>query len=106
LIEADKGRLLRYSPLNGVTAKSYFEKKPDLSTVIFLDEDVKYYRSDAAIRALMTTQRKFFFLSVLLWIPRMIRDGVYNWVAKKRHLFFQNEICLLPNHEQRALFLP
>ena len=39
-------------------------------------------------------------------VPRALRDGVYNWLARNRHgLFAIGESCPLPTADERARFL-
>lgn len=46
-------------------------------------------------------------LAMIFWIvPKIIRDGIYSWVARNRYKWFgKKESCRLPTAEERELFL-
>jgi len=47
---------------------------------------------------------KIAFLIMLM--PRFLRDGVYNWVARNRHhLANHSEQCVVPDESDRERFL-
>ncbi len=39
------------------------------------------------------------------WIPRPIRDAVYNMVARNRHRLAENQVCLVPTPQQQVRFI-
>ncbi len=106
LMDQDKQKILKYAPLQGETAKSFFSTPPELSTMIFSDGTKVYYRSEAALRAVISTGGKWKFLYLLLWIPKFLRDGVYRVVSKHRHQIIKNPTCRFLNVDEKRLFLP
>ncbi len=39
-------------------------------------------------------------------VPKFIRDGIYNWIAKNRYRWFgKKEVCMVPTPEVRSRFL-
>jgi predicted DCC family thiol-disulfide oxidoreductase YuxK len=39
-------------------------------------------------------------------VPKFIRDGIYNWIAKNRYRWFgKKEACMIPTPEIRSRFL-
>lgn len=75
-------------------------------TVLFLQNDRLYARSDAALRILGELDAPWSALRVLLLVPRPIRDWVYDLVARKRYRWFgRSETCMVPpvDHDDRFL---
>ncbi|MGP8258996.1 MAG: thiol-disulfide oxidoreductase DCC family protein [Acidobacteriaceae bacterium] len=64
-------------------------------------------RSDAILRCLRVLGGGWAFLAfVTRLVPRALRDGAYNWLARNRHgLFANGESCNLPTPAERARFL-
>lgn len=111
VIRRDKDRVFRFASLQGETARKMvpdYAKPGDLSTLVLLDEKGQHIRSTAALR-MMRRLGGFSggLATVLLAIPRPIRDLGYRVVAANRYrLFGQKDSCRLPTPQERALFLP
>lgn len=108
LIRRDKKRVLRYAPLQGEAAQQML--KPEmieaLPSVVFVDKTGAYQRSAAVLRAVAKLGGLWPAVKVLLIIPRPLRDGVYNWIAKNRYKWFgKRDSCRLPTPEERSTFL-
>lgn len=78
-----------------------------LKSVVFIDGQTLYTKSDALLRLGKRMGGGWRALSTLgLLIPRLIRDPLYEWVARNRYRWFgKSEQCLLPTPETRARFL-
>jgi predicted DCC family thiol-disulfide oxidoreductase YuxK len=64
-----------------------------------------YFKSDAAIEVLSRLPR-WSWARVLRIVPRMLRDAVYDLVARNRYrMFGRTETCLLPTPELARHFL-
>jgi len=78
----------------------------NLQTVVLLDGERVYLRSDAPLEVMRRLGGLWWILYGLKIVPRFIRDAVYNWVARNRYRWFgQREECLLPRPEWKARFL-
>jgi predicted DCC family thiol-disulfide oxidoreductase YuxK len=65
-------------------------------TVILLYRDEVFERSDAILKILSILGYPLKLLTVLRFIPRSLRDGLYNFVARNRHRWFgKTEVCQL-----------
>jgi predicted DCC family thiol-disulfide oxidoreductase YuxK len=53
-------------------------------TVIFIDKERVYFKSDALIKALQKKGGLWKIFSVFGIIPGFIRNAVYDWIASKR----------------------
>lgn len=113
LLDRDHARRLTFAPLQGTTAAPLYERlhlPADRSTMIFLRDvgsagEAVFLRSDAALAALGVTDSLWRHAAKLRWIPRPIRDAVYNFVARYRHLWGA-ATCRLPSPGERERFLP
>jgi predicted DCC family thiol-disulfide oxidoreductase YuxK len=73
----------------------------------FLIENGKVYdKSTAALKVLKKLSGPWSLLYGFIIVPRFIRDGVYNWIAKNRYQWFgRKDECMIPTPELRAKFL-
>jgi predicted DCC family thiol-disulfide oxidoreductase YuxK len=110
LLARDSRRVLRVAPLQGRLAAQKLTALPaDYHhwALALWDEDGIHYESDATLRAVVRLGGPWRFARWLLLIPRVIRNGVYRWVARKRiHWFGRVESCALVSAEDRDRLLP
>ena len=84
---------------HGLTATS-------LETMIVIEGGRVFSRSDAALRIAANLGRLWPVLGVFRIIPRVIRDTVYNFVARHRYRWFgQRQACWLPTRDVADRFL-
>ena len=63
-----------------------------------LDDELIYDKSDAAIRIVRHLKFPYFLLAYLSFIPKPIRDKIYDWIANNRYKWFgKSEQCWLPS---------
>lgn len=109
LLRLDRNAMLRFSPLQGDTARV---RLPDgmgssLDTVVYLRGDKLIQRSDAALWILIDLGGWCHVYRALFIVPRFVRDAVYAWVARNRYRWFgKRDTCRLPTPEERPRFLP
>jgi len=110
LIQRDKQALLFYAPIQGETAERLLdaELRKSVATAVYRSPTGReHLRSDAVLHALIDMRSSWRFLArPALWIPRSWRDGIYNWVADRRHRFFPKNSCALPTPEENRQILP
>jgi predicted DCC family thiol-disulfide oxidoreductase YuxK len=109
-IKRDRKRKLRFTPLQGQTAKSllpeYKINPGSLSTVILVDNGKVYTQSSAAIRVCKYLDGGWKLFYGLIIIPKFIRDFFYNIIARNRYKWFgKKESCMIPTAEVRERFL-
>lgn len=81
---------------------------PDfLSSLVFFEEGRTFTRSEAALRLARHLRAPWSWLQVMRALPRVLRDPIYDWVARHRYRWFgrDDEACLMPNAELRERFL-
>ena len=108
MISEDPKETLRYSPLQGETAKAKLaaEEVENISSIIYLEGDTVYRESDAVLKALSSLGGIWRLFIVFKIIPRLIRDKIYRFIASNRYKWFgKKEACRIPTPEERAKFL-
>lgn len=89
----DDNDRLKFAPLQGETAKRY---GIDLSndSMAFVERGQIYRASEAARRAFWNAGGGGVFLAWLIMpLPIVLRDWVYQWVAKNRKRLVKNKGC-------------
>ena len=105
-------RTLRFASLQGPTGAAVRARHPALAStdsVVWLesiDDSAPLVRSDAALRVLRYLGGAWSALETLARIvPKSIRDGVYDLVARHRHrLSADGAACVIPTAEERARY--
>jgi predicted DCC family thiol-disulfide oxidoreductase YuxK len=63
-------------------------------------------RSDAGLDVISGLGGAWSLTAILRWVPRFIRNAVYDFIARRRLFFFgRADQCLIPTKESRAKFL-
>jgi len=109
LVRWDRRHVLRFATLQGTTAATQLpaQHTEALSTIVYFDGEHLYTRSTAALRIVMRMGGAWKLAGIFLILPRFLRDGVYNWVARNRYQWFgKRDSCRLPSAEERAWFMP
>lgn len=110
LIRRDRRGTLRFASLQSDLGRALAARAgldPDvLSTFVLVDGSRTYVRSTAALRAAAALRMPWPLLGVLRLVPRVLRDAVYDWVARNRIRWFgRKETCRLPSPEEAARFV-
>lgn len=119
LCKLDRQHRLKFSTLQGDTAQrllrgtAFESERKQLTSVIYVRgmdsaELQVFDRSTAALMALRDLGGGGRILSWLRVIPRVIRDGVYDWIARHRYGWFgrHDAVCPLPSQDDSLRFLP
>lgn len=103
-LQSDVGKQLLRD--HGVDLGSAGASASDPDTVVLLDHGRAYIRSTAILRIGRRLPRYGIVSALgLLW-PRVVRDLVYDFVAKRRYRWFgKKDVCMVPTPELRARFL-
>lgn len=77
-----------------------------LETIILLKDHQTLQKSDAALEIARHLSGAWPALYVFKLVPRFIRDGVYQWIARNRYRFFgKRDACMVPTAELKSRFL-
>jgi predicted DCC family thiol-disulfide oxidoreductase YuxK len=104
ILKKDKKGLIHFSPLQGKHGRSL--SLSDNSIIYLRRPDQRYQKSDAALEIALDIFRYKLTFKILKFVPRFLRDGVYNLVAKNRYRFFKKKkTCRIPTIEESHRFL-
>ena len=99
-----------FAPLQGETYAEFStnEEPADLTTMVMWEGGEIHLRSDATLAMLRSVGGIWKVLGTMGKVfPRFIRDGMYNFIAKRRIGWFGTaQECHLPTPEQRKRILP
>lgn len=108
VLRHDTSKRIRFASIQSEYTLNLFKQKgfeaPDLSTFYFLENGALYKKSTAALRLLKYFSFPFSLFRVFWIIPRFIRDGFYNAIAKRRKRLSKG-YCVMPAKEDSDRFL-
>jgi len=111
VIKHDKKNIYKFAALQSDVAKLLLNERgidsSQIDSIILIDPNIAYYtKSAAALEIGKSFGGGWRLLGVFRWVPKPIRDWVYDLVAKNRYSWFgkQNE-CMIPSPELKAKFL-
>lgn len=110
VLKRDKAGIFRFASLQSETGQQQLTRfglaGEAFDTVVLVAGARIFTRSDAALEILRRLGIPWSWLSVLRWIPRPLRNAVYDWVARNRYRWFgKKELCWLPRPEWSDRFL-
>ena len=78
-----------------------------INTVVLIYNGETYIKSDAVLMILEILGSKYGYITKFSkWIPRRIRDFVYDIIAKYRYQFFGKfDHCMIPNQSLKKRFI-
>ncbi len=111
LLSHDRRELLRFAPLQGVTAAERgLGPTGDAKgwSMVLVDEAGVHRGSSAALRTVRHLGGVWGWLAgAALIVPRPLREAVYRVVAGNRYRWFgQRDVCRMPTPRERERFLP
>lgn len=109
VIKRDKKNKLKFAPLQTAAAKQLMVdyNLPDtMESFILIVNGQAYSKSTAALKVCRYLTGLWPICYGLIVVPKVIRDGVYNWIAKNRYKWFgQKDTCMMPTPAIREKFL-
>jgi predicted DCC family thiol-disulfide oxidoreductase YuxK len=86
--------------------KQYNLPADDMESFIFIENGVAYKRSTAGLRVCRHLRGLWPLCYGLIIVPKFIRDGVYNWIARNRYKWFGvRQECMIPTADIKTRFL-
>lgn len=105
VVARDRAARFRFTPIQsayGTRLAQSLGIDADDPTNAVIHGGVAYFRSDAALTVLSLLPG-WSWVRALFAVPRFIRDGIYNLVARNRYrIFGKYETCMVPDAELRA----
>ncbi len=110
VIKKDKKGIVKFTPLQSNAGQQLLQQynlpTEEMSSFVFIDEGKAYTRSTAAIKVCKYLSGLWPLCKVFIIVPKFIRDGLYNWIAKNRYKWFgERDACMIPTPEVRERFL-
>jgi predicted DCC family thiol-disulfide oxidoreductase YuxK len=109
IINRDKEAKFRFASLQSDAGKKIlqqFQLPTDTFNSFILYQDGKIYtRSTAALRV-FSQLKNWKWVGAFQYVPKFIRDGVYNLIARNRYKWFgKKDECMIPTPELKSRFL-
>jgi predicted DCC family thiol-disulfide oxidoreductase YuxK len=109
VIARDPAMRFRFTPVQSVYGSALAAQlgisveAPETNAVVFADR--AYFKSDAALEVLSRLPG-WRWMRALRCTPRLLRDGLYDWIARRRYrLFGRHDSCMVPTPELSRRFL-
>lgn len=110
IIVHDKPAMFQFVPIQSKIANEmvaqYGLNQKALSSVILVEEHQVFIKTDAIIRIAANLSGWPRVFSLLKYIPKGIRDAMYDLVAKYRYVIFgKRSVCMVPDETVSRRFL-
>ena len=110
IIKRDPGARFRFASLQSEVGRGAMKESrlpaASLSTVVYLKEGHYYFKSSAALHILKDLGRGWSLLYGFILIPKPLRDGIYDVLARNRYrLFGKRAECMIPTPDLQDRFL-
>ncbi len=109
LLRRDRQRILRFAPLQSEAGRDVLQRLHAgivPRSVVFIEGETLTVKSEAVLRILRYLPAPWPLFSGLRWIPRSVRDAVYDLVARYRYrVFGKKNACRVPAGSEREQFL-
>lgn len=110
IIENDSKNQFKFASLQSDFGQIFLaEHKLDnqnFKSLVLIDGNKYFTQSDAALRIGKELKGIYKISTILLWIPKFIRNSVYNIIAKNRYKWFgKQDSCWLPTEDLKEKFI-
>lgn len=108
IVKNNSKKTLFIASLQGKTAKELLtsEHRKSMESLIFYEKGQVYERSTAALEIARHLKFPYNLLSVFSYLPKSLRDFLYNLIAKNRYKWFgQKQTCRIPTESEKKYFL-
>ena len=101
----DKNNTIQFASLQSETAKEILSQlnidSKKIDSIIFISNEKMFIKSDAAIEIAKLLHGFPRLLKYFQFIPRPIRDFVYDLIAKNRYRLFGKSCSLQPSNQNK-----
>jgi predicted DCC family thiol-disulfide oxidoreductase YuxK len=109
VIKRDKEKKFRFASLQSAAGQDILRKfnlpADKFNSFILYENGNIYTRSTGALR-MLAQLKGWKWAGVLKYVPRFIRDGVYDLISRNRYRWFgKKEECMIPTPELKSRFL-
>jgi len=105
LMKLDTQKRFKYTSNQGEFAKT-LDIEPDMDSIIYYEDGILYYKSTAILKILRSLGSIWVISNIFYLIPKVIRDFIYDVIAKYRYkVFGKRESCRVPKEGEEDLFI-
>ena len=110
IIRQDKMKVFRFAALQSVMGQRLMNefdlKTPGNDSFILIENNKVFQRSTAALKLYNKLPWYWKWTQIGWIIPRFIRDGMYDLIARNRYRWFgKREECMIPGNDVKERFL-
>lgn len=109
ILKRDPAGEFNFASLQSEVGKQFLAQHQipaDVSTMVLIENEKAFTRSSAALKVARKLPGLWPILYVFMLVPKIIRDGVYNLIARNRYLLMgKKDACALPDPAVRDRFL-
>jgi len=109
LLKWDRKKQFRFASLQSETGeflRSQFKIPENSDSVILIKSETVYFKSDAVSEIAGMLPFPWKIAAFIKIIPKIIRDKLYDWIAKHRyHWFGKRETCRIPTEKEKGFFI-
>ena len=109
IIKRDAQGKFKFAALQSPVGKSYLQKfkvNDDTSSLILIKDARPFEKSSAALEIARHLSGAWPLLTAFKVVPKFLRDGVYNFIARRRYSWFgKKDECMIPTPELKSRFL-
>lgn len=109
VLQWDAQKNFRFASLQSNVAQQLLQEHGVLKkfdSVVLLQDGNLFQKSSAVLKVLNSFGWRWKWTLVFWLVPRPLRDGIYDWIAKNRYRWFgKRDACMIPTPELRNRFL-
>lgn len=109
ILDHERNEAIQFCSLQSSVAQTYLHNIASNvsvgNTMLFLKDGQLYRKSEAAIEVTAYLKSPWNGLTVFRFIPRKIRDAMYDWIAKNRKKLIRQYECRRQDEKVRRRFL-
>ena len=110
ILARDREARFRFAPLESEAGRNLttegIREGTSADSLVLVEDGATYVRTEAVIRIAGRLSLPWRALGVLRVVPRPMRDGAYDFVARNRYRWFgRKELCPMPDDGFRDRFL-
>lgn len=110
IIKHDKKKHFLFASLQSDAAKEillhHSLNKIIFDSIILIEDTIIYEKSTAVLRIAKKLNNGFQLLYVFILIPKILRDKIYDYIAKNRYKWYgKKDTCILPTKDLKSRFL-